>query len=446
LIRIATSFPFLGLVLAVAVTAQPATAELIPVDGTVAIVNEDIILGSEIGGQIQFLFLLSQVDPAVIEEAGGVAALAESILGDMVDSRLLLQRADELDIAVAKEEVDALAEENLAAFRASFASDGEFAAALAKFGITEKSLVKYYKKTLREQLIIRQLIDQEIYPRIEIDEEEARDFFESHESEFAVPTVVDISEIVVAKKATERSAAAVRTLAFDVKRRAEAGADFGDLAREYSAAPNASSGGDFSFKPGETYPELEAAVAVLVPGRISEPIEMTDGYWLAELVGRDGEKYVTRIIFLPLSITDADVSAARTKIERAYATLEKGVSFEKVAEEYSEEEGTAAAGGRVGELGLASLAHDFPVISAELERLTPGEYTDIVEREEGFYIVKLNGKEEGYARGYEDARDQVIDVLRSERIEVELGDYIQDIKEKSYIKTFQCPLGWFSGG
>jgi peptidyl-prolyl cis-trans isomerase SurA len=437
LFKMAASIPFAALLVAFAYVTQPAAAELIPVDGTVAIVNDDIILGSEVGEQVTLLLLLSQLDPDSIEKAGGVNAITESVFADMIENRLLLQRADELDIAVAKEEVDALAEENLAAFRAGFGSDEEFLAALAKYGITEKSLMKYYKKNIREQLIIRQLIDQEIYPKIEVDEEEARDFFESHKSEFAVPTVVDISEIVVAKRPTEKSAVAVRTLAFDLKRRAEAGADFGDLAREYSAAPNASSGGEFSFKPGETYPELETAVAVLVPGRISEPIEMADGYWLVELVGRDGETYVTRIIFLPLSITDADVSAARTKIEQAYAALEKGVLFEKVAEEYSEEEGTAAAGGRVGELVLASLVHDFPVISAELEHLTPGEYTGIVEREEGFYIVKLNGKEEGYARGYEDARDQVIDVLRSERVEAELGDYIQDIKEKSYIKTFQ---------
>ncbi|UCE26905.1 MAG: peptidylprolyl isomerase [Candidatus Coatesbacteria bacterium] len=435
MVKIATSFPFIALVLAGVITAQPATAELIPIDGTVAIVNDDIILGSEVGEQVQFL--LSQVDPAMVEEAGGVAALTGSVLSDMVDSRLLLQRADELDIAVAKEEVDALAEENLAAFRANFASDGEFAAALAEFGITEKSLMKYYKKNIREQMTIRQLIDQEIYPKIEIDENEARNFFESHKSEFAVPTLVDISEIVVAKKPTENSATVVRTLAFDLKRRAEAGADFGDLAREYSAAANASSGGEFSFKPGETYPELEAAVAVLVPGRVSQPIEMTDGYWLVELVGFDGETYVTRTIFLPISVTDADVSAARTKIERAYEALERGVSFENVAEEYSEEESTAGAGGRVGELGLAALARDFPIITAELEYMEPGDFTSVVEREEGFYIIRLNGREEGYARGYEDAREQVIDVLRSERVEDELSDYIQDIKEKSYIKTFQ---------
>ena len=433
--KIVTSIPFAALLIASASVTQPAVAELIPIDGTVAIVNDDIILGSEVGEQVQFL--LSQLDPGLIEEAGGVGALTESVLVDMIDNRLLLQRADELDIAVAKEEVDALAEENVAAFRANFGSDGEFLAALAEYGITEKSLVKYYKKNIREQLTIRQLIDQEIYPKIEIDEEEARSFFELHRSEFAIPTVVDISEIVVAKKLTEKSAVAVRTLAFDLKRRAETGTDFGDLAREYSAAANASSGGDFSFKPGETYPELEVAVAALVPGRISEPIEMTDGFWLVELIGRDGETYITRTIFLPISVTDADVSAARMKIGQAYAALERGVFFEKVAEEYSEEEDTAASGGRVGELGLASLARDFPIIAAELEHITPGEYTDIVEREEGFYIVQLNSREEGYARGYEDARDQVIDVLRSERVEVELDDYIQDIKEKSYIKTFQ---------
>lgn len=180
------------------VGAQPTFAELIPIDGTVAIVNDDIILGSEVGEQVQFL--LSQIEPELIEESGGVGALTDNILNDMIDNRLLLQRADELDIAVSKDEVEALVEENMAGFRSNFASEGEYVAALAEYGITDKSLVKYYRKNIRDQLTIRQLIDQEIYPKIEIDEEEARDFFESHKSEFDVPTTVDISEIVVSTK------------------------------------------------------------------------------------------------------------------------------------------------------------------------------------------------------------------------------------------------------
>jgi peptidyl-prolyl cis-trans isomerase SurA len=421
--------------IALIVSAQLAFAGLIPIDGTVAIVNDDIILGSEVGEQVQFL--LSQIEPELIEESGGIGALTDSVLNDMIDNRLLLQRADELDIAVSKDEVEALVEENMAGFRGNFASEGEYLAALAEYGITDKSLVKYYRKNIRDQLTIRQLIDQEIYPKIEVDEEEARDFFESHKSGFDIPTTVDISEIVVAKKPTEKSSAALRAKAVELKRRGEAGADFGDLAREYSAAANANTGGEFSFKPGETYPELEAAAVSLLPGQISEPIRLPDGYWLIELLGRDGETYKTRTIFLPVTVTDADVSVAKAKIEQAYAALEKGVEFEKVAEEYSEEEGTAVAGGRVGELELASLARGFPKIASALETLEPNGYTSIIERDEGFYIVRLNGKEEGYARNYEDARDEVIDILRSDRVEAELGKYIQSIKDRSYIKTFQ---------
>jgi parvulin-like peptidyl-prolyl isomerase len=381
--------------------------------------------------------MLSQLDPAIIEEAGGVGALTNSVLNEMIDNRLLVQQAEEIDIAVSKDEVDTLADENLAAFRDNFLSENEYLTFLDGYGITEKSLIKYYRRSIREQLTIRQLIDQEIYPKIEIEEEEAQDFYEAHKSEFGIPTVVDISEIVVAKRPTDESIRELRARAFEIKRRAESGADFGGLAREYSAAGNAASGGEFSFKPGEVFPELEAAVTALSSGEISEPIELVDGFWLVEFLGKEGETYKTRTILLPITITDVDISAAKSKIERAYATLEKGIPFEKVAEEYSEEGGSAAAGGRVGELDMAVFAVEFPGIAAEVAKIEENEYTLIIERDEGFYIVRLNNREEGYVRSYEDAREDVISVLRSDRVEEELEKYIKRIKDRSYIKVFQ---------
>jgi peptidyl-prolyl cis-trans isomerase SurA len=410
-------------------------AELIPLDGTVAIVNDDIILGSEVAEQVQFM--LSQLDPETVEKEGGVGALTNSVLSEMINDRLLLQQAEELDIAVSKDDVDALADENLAAFRDNFPSEEEFVSYLDGYGITEKSLIKYYRKSIRERLTIRQLIDREIYPKIEIEEEDARDFYKAHKSEFDVPTVVDISEIVVAKRSTAESYKALKQRVLEIKRQAEAGADFGELARKYSTAGNAASGGEFSFKSGEVFPELENAVNSLSPGGISEPIELGDGFWLVEFLGKEGETYKTRTIFLPITVTDADISAARSKIERAYGELERGVPFEKVAGEYSEEEGTAAAGGRVGELDMEVFEKEFPVIAAEVTKIEEGGYTPVVERDEGFYIVRLNSREDGYARGYEDAREDVINVMRSDRVEEELDKYIQGIKDKSYIKVFE---------
>ena len=76
-----------------------------------------------------------------------------------------------------------------------------------------------------------------------------------------------------------------RLLAY--KQRVQAGADFSDLARQFSQDGSASTGGDLGWaSPGQFVPEFEEALARLRPGQVSDPLISRFGAHLIQLLER----------------------------------------------------------------------------------------------------------------------------------------------------------------
>jgi len=78
----------------------------------------------------------------------------------------------------------------------------------------------------------------------------------------------------------------------------------------------------------------------------------------------------------------------------------------------------------------------MPEGTAALEERSPGGVTAGSERPEGFFILMLEERREGREVSYEDARDAVKRTLRGQKLAVEKKKYVQELKEKAYIKTY----------
>jgi len=422
------------LIVSILALATVSAAERLPVDGVAAIVNDDVILASEVGEEINVR--IYQYGPEAINSIG-IANFTAQVLQEMINNRLLLQKADELEIIVSRDDVDPMVEDNINVLKEQYPTDEEFDAMLEQYGMTEKKLRKQYRKNIKEQITIKNLVDIEIMPNIEVDEDDARAYYEIHKSEFDIPIMVEISEIVVANKVSPETERKAKALAEEVRAKALRGGEFTMLVGQYSAGGNAAAGGYFNFSSGETYAELEEAAGLLSPGQVSGPIQLPEGYWIIKLLAKQDDTYKTQVILIPVELTSADIGVARSKAEEAYRELAAGKPFAEVADLYNDDAEFSDTGGYLGKFALWSLKKDFPKITAELETMQPGEYTSVIERTEGFYIMKLEEKAEGESRDYAAARDEVVRELRAEKLDEEINKYVEELTNESYIKIVQ---------
>jgi peptidyl-prolyl cis-trans isomerase SurA len=414
--------------------AGAAGAARRPLDGVVAVVNDDVILASELGEEVSVRLYQMEAAGAKVSD---LRSFTVEVLASMMDDLLLVQDADERDVVVSREDVRPYLDEELARIRGAFSSQEEYEAALAQYGMTEKDLVVRYRKTLRDQLTIRRLLDEVLAPRVEVREEEIRAYYDARRNELALPTLVTLREIAVAKQPSPESRARIKGKLQRVRDGALAGGDFAALARELADAEGGDFGAAFKFRPGEALPALERAAAGLRPGDVSQVVPGPEGYWLVRLVSIENDRREVQYVNLKIRVTDADVSAARAKAEEAAAALARGEPFADVAAAYSENEETAAEGGLIGEVAVSEFEAEMPEVAAAVERLSPGDVTPVIERPEGFFILKLEERREGREVSYEEARDVVKRTLRAQKLAVEKKKYVQELKDKAYVKTYE---------
>lgn len=128
--------------------------------------------------------------------------------------------------------------------------------------------------------------------------------------------------------------------------------------------------------------------------------------------------------------SEADKAKAKEKITEIQKRIQKGEDFAVVAKEVSDcpskekggDLGTFARGQMVGPFEQAAFA------------LKPGEVSGIVETQFGFHIIKLVEKKEAGDVSFEEVQEKLVQHLRQEKLNKEIGDYIEQLKSKAVIK------------
>lgn len=124
------------------------------------------------------------------------------------------------------------------------------------------------------QILIQELFSNEIQQKASISEEEVKQYYESHKSEFEEPEKVKASHILVD---TEKEA---KNILKELKK----GTDFAILAKEKSKCPSKEQGGDLGFfNRGRMAKEFEDAAFSLEPGKISDVVKTQFGYHIIKV-------------------------------------------------------------------------------------------------------------------------------------------------------------------
>jgi peptidyl-prolyl cis-trans isomerase C/foldase protein PrsA len=190
----------------------------------------------------------------------------QTLLETLIEHALLLQAARAASVTVTPDEVDrrvlALASEYPA---------GTFDEALEQSGTTRAQLTR----TTREQLTIEKLLNQEVFARVAVTEEQIRRYFDEHADDFQEPEQVHALQIVVRGLDEAKR----------IQQQLWQGKKFGDLARRYSLSPDAKVGGDLGFFARGTMPAaFDEVVFKLPPGGTSDVVSTEYGFHLFRVV------------------------------------------------------------------------------------------------------------------------------------------------------------------
>ena len=252
--------------------AAPAPAEIL--ERVVAKVNGDIVTQSEFEQRQVSSIQAAQVPPDQVETY--LRANNARILQEAVDDVLIAQRADELGIKIRSdyvtEVIEGIKKDN------KIESDEALREQLRREGMTLDDL----KRNITRSILKRQVLNRELEAKIAVSDAELQAEYQARlETDYTRPPTVHLQEILIADAPGARDQA--RTLV----NRIHGGESFDDLAREYSASPTRSSGGDLgTLNLRELHTEVQKAASALQPGEISEPVPGADGYRILKLVER----------------------------------------------------------------------------------------------------------------------------------------------------------------
>ena len=221
-------------------------------------------------------------------------SLKLNVLDELINNEILLERAKKLNLEASDGEV----EDKFTEMKSPFTED-EFQRQMRERGVSVDDL----KRDLRRQLSIQKLLNREVVAKISITDQDVTDFYNANKAQFNVAEPqYRIAQIVVTPRkepqirnrknddATNESEAQ-RKIKMLVDR-LNSGADFSQLAMDYSEDMNTTTtGGDLGYVPesalNQSDPALKKMVVGMKPGQVSPVLTLKDKYVILKMVTRE---------------------------------------------------------------------------------------------------------------------------------------------------------------
>lgn len=253
----------------------------------VATVNGVAINGSDLNREMGIYFQRTGRPAGTVPE-DQQAQIKADILDGLIEQELLYQESRKLGIQIAGTAVD----DQLADIKKRYPDEAAFAQALQSMQLSENEV----KRQIERGLAIREVIEQKVAGGMTIEETESRAFYDAHPEIFLQPPQVKASHILIKVDPTagaEEKAAARKKLE-DIRRQAAGGADFAELAKQYSEGPSGERGGDLGyFQRGQMVKSFEDAAFTLDANQVSGIVETQFGYHLIKVTDKKPEKTLT---------------------------------------------------------------------------------------------------------------------------------------------------------
>lgn len=355
-------------------------------DEIVTIVGDNYILKSDIDKEFE---TLEEQSEAKFTDEDRIP-----ILSSLIAKKLLLYQAQLDSVSIAPERVDVEIDRRMAYILSQFpGGEDDFEKYLGKS-------IEEFKAQTREKLhqeMMIQEMQQNIVKDIKITPVEVKRYFNSLPKDSLKPISAEVvvAQIVRFPQVTDLEKEYALKKIKKIREELLEGGDWYLTAKFESDDPGSAgkSGETGFFGRGKMVPEFEVMAFKLKPDTISRVIETQFGYHILKLIERRGEKVnVQHILKRPQTIA-YDLSLARTVVDTILDNVRAGkYTFESAAIQYSEDERTAANGGKFADmLGNTKIA---------LDELPRDVFTAVGKMKKGDYLGPEYYKGEDGRTGY----------------------------------------------
>ena len=404
----------------------PLTIQAQEIDRIIAVVEEDVILKSELDQAIDMIELQAR---ARGERLPPRSIMEEQMLERLILTRLEIQRAEDTGIRVSDADIDEALQQ---VARQNQLSIGQLRAALEADGIDFRE----FRDDVREELLstrLRQRVAQSMdeITETEIDILLASDRFGGQE--YLLSQIL----IGVPEGTPSSEADRLRQQAEDIVSQIRDGLDFSTAALTYSQAPDAMDGGDVGWRNLNALPPLFAdAIADVEPGDVTDPLRAPSGFIILHVrdVRDRGEVIVREYLARHLMVAPTELinpEQARQRVYELHERINDGESFAELARQFSADESSANIGGllnwfQAGDYGTG--------IQAAIEDLEPGEMAEPFESNVGWHIIRLEDVREA-DRTTEVLRAEAREMLFQQKAEEEVERFLRRLRNESFVEV-----------
>lgn len=409
---------------------QVIAQEAQPLDRIAAVVDEDVILQSELQRAIanikaQYAGRENQLPPEDV--------LSRQVLERLVLVKLQVARAQGSGIRVSDQELNqamnAIAQQNgsnLDALRQRLAHDGiDF---------------NDFRASVRDEITVQRLRQSFAQSRISVSEGEVD---AALKQQATVGNQYHLAHILIALPdgSNADQIATGQKKAEGVKALLDKGElDFNAAAVRYSDSPNALEGGDLGWRSLDEIPQAFAQMMEkMKPGEVVGPIRGPSGFQLLKLVEvRDasaasgGEHTVTeyhgRHILVRVDDHQSD-AAAKAKIDTLRARIAGGADFETVAKESSEDNNSKGQGGDLGWFPADAFG---PAFGQQVSGIQDGGVSQPFRTDAGWHIVQRVGTRQTDVTT-DNQRAQVRETIGRRKLEDEYNRFLQELRGEAYV-------------
>jgi peptidyl-prolyl cis-trans isomerase SurA len=395
------------------------------VDQVVAIVDDDVIMASELRERVAAVSAnLKARDMQMPPED----ELIRDTLDRLILENIQIQMGTRAGVRISDDQLNAAVQRIASQNRLTLE---QFRQALDQQGQSYDEV----REQVRREMIIQRVQAGNVNQRIQITEQEVGNFMTTQEGLALTQPEFHLLHALlpIPPDASDRTVSAATNQVDAVMKRIRAGEGFKQVIQS-SNQPYSFSAGDLGWRKLDDLPSLfTEIVPKLSPGQTANPVRSESGYHIVFLEAERGmEQVVTQtkarhILVKPSEIMTDD--QAQDLIVQLRSRALDGEDFSDLAREYSEDIGSAQEG---GELGWTTPGQMVPAFEAAMNDTTVDQISQPVRTQFGWHIVKVEGRREEDMTN-QASRAKATDYVHNRKYQEELDAWLRQIRDEAFV-------------